>query len=143
MHADLKPIADAGRFRLARDESNDAERFKGEELPWLLQIPCQRGHIYKHSDELLAVYVTTQPRAMKLEALEGVIAHDAFAEGEGIYLFRPELIEKVAGIMKAKRKRRMSEEQRQRLIENTRRYRFQAQGNAAGSQITAQISTLV
>lgn len=41
---------------------------------------------------LLVVYVTVHTRARRLEVVEGVIAHDAFAEGEGIYLFRPDAV---------------------------------------------------
>jgi hypothetical protein len=142
MSSDLKTIAEAGRFRLTRDESYEAERFKGEELPWLLQIPCQARHICKHSDELLAAYVTVHTRARRLEAVEGVISHDAFIEGEGIYLFPPKLIDEVAEIMGARRRRRISEYERQRLAALSKQYGFRPENHIVESDLSVQISTL-
>ena len=49
------------RFKLNFDESYYAERaeFRREEEPWLLQIPCQNGHIGVWGDDLLVASTNT------------------------------------------------------------------------------------
>ena len=45
-----------GRYRVEYEESYHADRGENArtEDPWLMVIPCQRGHIYPHGRDVLA-----------------------------------------------------------------------------------------
>jgi len=98
------------RYKIGHDPAAFCES-NGKQDPWLYIIPCQHGEIYPHSETKLAFYTDqfrkgTPPPQLKLH-LQG--------NYELVYLFSPDDLEKVAKWCKAKRRRRVSPETRQRL----------------------------
>lgn len=116
------------RFKLDVDESYYAERseFRREEEPWLTHIICLHGTIGVWGDNLLVASTSsTGPVAKRLKALPFIqVAQDA-SDGVNV-VFPVQHFEEVAEIMRLRKRRRISEEQRARLVEAGARYRFSA-----------------
>ena len=104
----------AGRFRFVWDESYFAERpdRRAVEAPWLTRIPCRDGFIAPHGGRRLMAYTTTRRRV--LAALRCVIPHQ-LGTGEITVTFDVADIDVVAGVMGARRLRRISDAVRARL----------------------------
>jgi|SRR5262245_13314098 len=78
----------------------------GKSDPWYMQIPCERGIIYPHGGDLLAVEVDFRPQtAKKLEAVPGV---ERYQDGdhEKTYLFPVAIFDQVAAIVRPRKRRR-------------------------------------
>jgi hypothetical protein len=102
------------RFRIAFDPAYDHRGVPRAKLdPWMMTIPCQGGiTIYPHGGELLAVEVDYHPGiAKKLAAVEGVRLHQN-GDGEKTFTFPVGLFDGIAGIVKPKRRRRLTDAQR-------------------------------
>jgi len=119
---DLRKLAGT-TYRLEHDESAFMEP-GGRKDPWLYVIPCRKGHIYPHSDTLLALWWESTTRLdHKCPALE--LYQDG--DDEKTYLFLPEDFEEVAKLAGAKRRRKgrtLSASERQKAIERLRPHRF-------------------
>jgi hypothetical protein len=111
---DLKAIA-AGRFKIGFDEAALIEP-GGKKDPWYLMIPCKYGQIYPYSDKLLAIHSKGSGIRQKLSAIPGLTNHNWSDDGEAIFLFPLTLFDKVAEIVKPKRKRRLSESHKAKLV---------------------------
>jgi len=119
---DLKTLAN-GRFRLAFDEAALIEP-SGKKDPWYQVIPSRYGHIYPYSDTLLAIHSKGSGIRRKLQAIEGLAAHNWSDDGEAIFLFAPGLFNRVAEIAKPRRKRQLSDDQRQIATDRLRAFHF-------------------
>lgn len=88
-------------------------------------IPCRHGEIYPRSATLLAVWVKGCKRIgkMKRELPELKIQNDG--EGEAIFLFKPEIINKIAEYVKPYRKRHATQAQLESL-KKAQAYLFKA-----------------
>ena len=118
----LKTLA-AGQFRLGLDEAALIEP-GGKKDPWYQVIPCKYGQIYPFSNTLLAIHSKGSGIRQKLQDIEGITVHNWSDDGEAIFLFGPELFEKVTGVVKPKRKRQLSQAQRQQTADRLRAYHF-------------------
>lgn len=106
------------RYRVRYEDSYYAEYGQGARTrdPWLMIIPCQLGHISPHGgDELLACTNRQRPiTAKRLLALPGARAVQDGEDGITV-AFPASLFDQVAKIMKARRRRQLTPEQRERL----------------------------
>jgi hypothetical protein len=104
---DLRAVA-GKRYRVEYEESHSGK----SDNPWLLIIPCQCGHIYPHSDKLLGV--ATDGRGSLTQKIARLPGVEVVQDGDdGINaVFPPGLFAKVAAIVKPKRKRQLTPEQR-------------------------------
>lgn len=134
------------RYRIALDESAyHAEG--GKKDPWYFQIPCVFGHLYPYSHSLIAFYCASRIIRNRFHKEHPEIEVRQWADdGEAVFLFAPEQFELAAEYAKPKRKRRISDDQRQRLVEMGREHRFVSEKH--GVQVTdsdrqATISTSV
>ncbi len=112
------------RYRITYEESFWAERpeFRQDEEPWLQIIPCRNGHIYPWGGTKLAACTTTSgPVANRLRTLPSVEVAQDGADGVNV-VFNVAHFEVVAEIMRPRRRRWVSETERQRLAELSRRY---------------------
>jgi len=124
-------------YRITHDESYHHERteFRSIEEPWLQVIPGRYASIYPHGGELLAVSThertsgrVNQSLRRKLLAIPGVEPQQD--GGDGIdATFPVEAFDAVAELVKARRRRRLSPEQRAKLLASGEPYRF------AGSKV--------
>jgi hypothetical protein len=98
---DLRPLA-GKRYRLAHDPAAECES-GGRTDPWLLTIPCLRGHFYPHSDRLIGY--ASDGRGPTIKALASWPMVTVLNEGtDGINVaFPPELFAKVARLVKPTR----------------------------------------
>ena len=77
---------------------------------------CRYGEIYVYSSKLLAVWVRGGKRIKKMrEEIPGLIVHNN-GEGEAVFLFKPELLDKVGGYIGIRKRRQLSAESKGRLI---------------------------
>jgi hypothetical protein len=92
--------------------------------PWLQIVPCRAGHICPWGGSKLAA-VTNKPgaTARKLAALPAAILWQDGSDGATV-LFDVALLPQVAKLMHLRRCRRMSPEQRAKLIEAGTKHRF-------------------
>src|SRR5260370_15261696 len=94
--------------------------------PWMMTIPGRFGTIYPHGGENLTVEVDGHARiAKKVGAIPGIVLHQD-GDDEKTFVFPVDLFDQVAAIMEPKRIKRLTDEQRARLVEAGQLYRFQA-----------------
>jgi hypothetical protein len=128
------------QYRVTYEESYYAERGARAwaDDPWLQVIPCRAGHIYPWGSAMLAASIDTRgSTARKLAALDFTTVHQDGSDGMTI-LFPVERFPQVAALMHPKRRRQMTEEQRQAAAERLAKYAFTP---AVQRQETTQIST--
>jgi hypothetical protein len=113
----VMPAVGQSIYRLALDEAAAFEQ-GGKKDPWYQVIPCRYGQIYPYSDTLLAVHSKGSGIRRKLQAIEGLTVHNWSDDGEAIFLFEHALFNRVAEIVKPKRKRQLSDSHKAKLIES-------------------------
>ena len=110
---DLKELA-GKRYRVALDKSRSDEPSREERL-WLYQIPCQRGHIGVWGENTLSAWTDRTPTSKRLEAIPGVKVVQR-GDRELQVTFGPERLDAVAELLKARKKRQLTDEQREKLV---------------------------
>lgn len=104
-------------YRITYDESYDVKGTrKATRDPWYMQIPCAKGiTIYPHSDTMLAVEVNDRNvLAKRIQAVHEIVTHQD-GHREKTFLFPPSTFDRIAAIVKPKKRRVVSEEQIERL----------------------------
>jgi hypothetical protein len=99
------------RYRITLDESAGQETSRKERL-WLYQIPCKFGHIYVHGKNRLGGYSSSARVSTKLAAVKGVTVHQR-GDTEVTVTFPIKMVDLVATMLGARKRRRMSAEQRE------------------------------
>src|SRR6476660_4953227 len=130
---DLDAIFD-GRFRVTYEESYYEERGEGGRLkdPWLRMIPCRHGIIYPNGGDYLGASTTLRgPIAGRLAALPCVRVSQDGDDGVNA-IFHVDDFETVAAVMKPKRRRRLTTDQRAERVERLRNYQFTPATHVAG-----------
>jgi hypothetical protein len=128
------------KYRIFTDEAWAAEDSqsnpdKVKDKPWYYEIRGKYGVIYLYGDNKLAVRITGNRIKSRIKTeYKDILSLYIEAENESIFLFNPENFEIVAGLIKARRKKQISEQERLRLrsISGLAHYK---------KQITAQILT--
>jgi hypothetical protein len=110
---DLRELATAAGYRITLDESATVDRSQ-ESKDWCVQIPCKHGHIGTHSDRELSAYCRSR---RMISRIISVPTARVVQEGdqEIRIAFHPEHLDAVADLLKARRKRVLTEEQRRHL----------------------------
>jgi hypothetical protein len=116
-------------------KAGDVTAAKVVDDPWLQVILCRAGHICPWGGSTLAAVTDTAgPTARRLAALDFATVHQDGSDGMTI-LFPVEKFPEVAALMHPRRRRRMTEEQRQAAAERLAKYAFTpARQNAAEGQ---------
>jgi hypothetical protein len=132
---DLKALFGSD-YRIAYDESYAAER--GDDArrhdPWLLTIPCRFGHIYPQGGSLLGASTDRRgPVANRLAALPCVRVIQDGDDGLNT-LFDVTDFDEVAQVMKPRRRRRLTPDQRAERVERLRKYQFGSATHNAGGE---------
>ena len=116
-------------LRIEHEESYVADR--GEHVrtadPWLMMIPCQHGHICPWGGDILAA--CTDRRGPVAKRLTESGHTEVWMDGDdGVNVkFHVDDFEEIAAIMKPRKRRRLSPEHRQKLVEAGKANRFQGQ----------------
>ena len=114
---DLKARFDK-RYRVVYEESYYADHGDGarREDPWLMILLCRYGHIFPHGGTTLAASVDGHPNvAGQLRRLKCCRVHQDGDHGELTARFDVADFAEVAQIMRPRRRRLVSAEQRERL----------------------------
>ena len=123
------------RFKVGHDEAYFAER--GErgfaDDPQLQIIPGRRGHVFPGPGDLLAAFCRRGPTANRLKALPFVQVYTEGSDGVTV-LFSADHLDQVAELLLLKRRRQITEGERQRLVELGRQHRFLSRGDGVGAQ---------
>lgn len=94
--------------------------------PWYFVIPCKYGFISPHGRKVLEIYMDRHDYvAKKVAALRGVVLY-ADGDRDKAYLFHVSRFNAVAAIVKPKRRRKMSEENRMSAAVRLGDFRFGA-----------------
>ena len=114
-------------YRIINDESAQGPRDRD---PWVATIPCTKGHIYPQGGARLAAFRERGPTAQRLKRLPCVQVQCDGDDGVAV-VFDVADFDAVAAIMKPRRRRSLSPEQRQAASERLRLY-HQAQPQKIG-----------
>jgi hypothetical protein len=128
------------RYKVTYEESYQAARGTGASRgdPWLMILPCRHGHIYPHGGSTLAASTNHRgPTARKLAALDCTTVYQDGDDGVTVHFDVADFVQ-VAKVMKPRRRRQMTEEQKQVATERLAKYAF---SSAVGARPEAQIST--
>ena len=128
------------RFQIALDESYHGQYGENARTvdPWYMQIRCQHGHIYPHGRDVLAASTNTRGGIVrKLAVLDCTTVVQDGSDGINA-TFHVRDFERVAELMKPKRRRRLAVEQRVAAAERLAKYAFKP---ARQSDSEAQIRT--
>ena len=112
------------RYRLGWDEAADYEPGKNTHLRAMYQIiPWKFGEIYQHASNDLAWYCTSGriKERLKAEALEWLDLH-LDCDGEAIFIFPTKRFPEICKLAKPKRRRIISEKERRRLADLSKRH---------------------
>jgi hypothetical protein len=112
------------KYRVGYDPIYDAKgKHHATRDPWYMVLRCRFGVIYPAGGDVLAAEVLHHPKAAKLlRALRGVTL---FTEGDDGVTFRfpAALFGEVAEVLRPRKRRRLSEEQREACRERLARVR--------------------
>jgi hypothetical protein len=109
------------KYRIFMDEAWKAEDSqsnpdKVKDKPWYYEIRGKYGVIYLYGANKLAVRITGNRIKSRIKTeYRNILSLYLEAEDESIFLFNPENFEIVAKLIKARRKRQISEKERLRL----------------------------
>lgn len=81
--------------------------------PWMMQIPCKKGIIYSHGRDTLGLECKTHT-ARQVLLISGIKIHQQ-GDSEWTLLFSIEQFEQVAAIVEPKKRRKLSDSQKERL----------------------------
>jgi len=115
------------RFKVEFEEAYEAETVdRPGEAPWLTRVPCQRGYIYPHGDNLLSAYTDRSGTRKRLMEMDCCTVHQ-LGDTEITANFDVADFDKVAEVMKPRKRqkgRAFTEEEVRASTERLRRYRF-------------------
>ena len=102
----------------------DRRRPRRDLNPWLLTIPCGLGHIYPHGGEFLGASTDRRGRAAnRLASLPGVRVVQDGDDGVNV-VFHVRNFHEIAKILKPRRRRRLSAEEKAERVERLRSFQF-------------------
>ena len=127
---DLTQYAD--RYQLGWDEAATISGQSQEDRVWLRLIPCKLGMIFPWSDTELAAHLVGVRKSHQVERLPFVTVAQG-GGGEIIVLFAPDNFEEMATFMGARRRRRLSEEHRAKLLRAGAAHQFPGRPGQSGS----------
>jgi hypothetical protein len=111
-------------YRVAYDAAYDPKgKHRANRDRWYMVLPCRFGAVYPVGGDVLAAEVLHHPgAAKKLRAMKGV---GVFNEGDdGVTVrFPAALFDRVAAVLRPRKRRRLSEEQRRASAERLARVR--------------------
>ncbi len=114
------------KYRIFMDESWEAEVNRDpKDKPWYYEIRGKYGKIYLYGSNKLAVHITSNVIGNRVERENQDIFNLYLKRSEGsTFLFKEENLEMAAKLIKAKTRRVLSDEQKAKLIEGGRSFRF-------------------
>lgn len=106
-------------YRIDHDDS--VEKYQKKIEPEYYMIEGTHGHIYPYSNKYLAVWVNGKRRISDVKKWEGLSITQE-GDDEAIFIFLPDMFEQVAKKIRAYKRPRVSDEERQLRSERLRNY---------------------
>lgn len=92
--------------------------------PWLLIVPCKFGHIYPHGKSMLGVSVDTRGKiAKRISELPFVTVVQDGDDGINAIFHKKHFL-KIAELVVPRKRRKLSEEHKAKLLKATEQYRY-------------------
>jgi hypothetical protein len=115
------------RYRIVHEDSGIKSRAHD---PWLQTIPCQLGHIYVHGQTALGA--STDRRGSTATRLAALPCVTLVQDGDDVInvVFNADDFDKVAAVMKPKRRRTFTPEQITARTEHLRKHYFAPRATA-------------
>jgi hypothetical protein len=113
------------RCKIAFEEKYNPGKRALEQLdPWMMEIPCRRGTIYPYGGNLLAVMIDGHPKLVR--ELRGLPFLKIVQDGdqEATFVFDVADFDKIAKLVKPRRRRRLTESQRRAAAVRLAPYAF-------------------
>ena len=106
-------------------ETAESNPDKVKDKPWYYEIIGKYGTIYLHGVNKLAVRITANRVKIRIQTeYHDILALYIEAEDESIFLFNPASFEIVASLIKARRRKQLSDEHKAKLIKAGSNFRF-------------------
>lgn len=106
------------KYRIRREPGpHTPQRSNAADMPWYWELLCKHGFIYPYSKTHLAAYTNKKRIRIKLKELaeEHGMAIPQYGEQECVVLFTPKQFGKIAPLLQTRKKRQLSEEQKEVL----------------------------
>jgi hypothetical protein len=110
---DLKQLANDRGLRTTLDESATIDPARSSR-PWYWRVPCRYGFVSIHGPATLAAWTGNPKIVGKLVSIPGVRIHQR-GDTEARVLFGPEILDSVVAVLQARKRRRISDSERERL----------------------------
>ena len=109
------------QYRITFDPAYDHKGVPRKSLdPSMMTIPCHKGIIYPYGGEYLAVEIDYHgPTAKQVGQIPGVVCTQD-GDQEKTFKFHVDLFPQIAQLVIPRKKRRLTEEQKQKLVERGR-----------------------
>jgi hypothetical protein len=121
------------RYKIGFDEA--AVTWGERADPWMQTLLCQKGVIYPQGGEILAVEIDGRPITAKLVAAISGVTLWQDGDHEKTFLLPVDLFDQVAEVVKPRKRRRLSEEQKTRCVERLAKYRPKPPRQSAGEEL--------
>jgi predicted glycoside hydrolase/deacetylase ChbG (UPF0249 family) len=124
----LRNLVD-NKYRLRLDESVNIDRARENRI-YYYQIPCKYGFIGVHSvsKEILSAYTNRRLIINRLININGVSLKQR-GDKEARVLFKPALLDEVCLLLKARKRMKLSPEERAKRIERMKEIRLRRNEN--------------
>ncbi len=111
-------------YRITYDPAYDHKGIHRKNLdPWYMQIPCRKGVIYPQGSDRLAVEIDYHGPTAKLVSKIPGITRTQRGDNEQTFTFHVDLFDQIAELVQPKKRRVLTEEQRQELAQRIQRAR--------------------
>lgn len=120
------------RYRIAFDPAYSAKHRQRENLdPWMMVIPCRRGEIYPFEGTRLAVNV--EGHSVTRKALRKLPCCEPYQQGDDFesFLFDAADFGAVAALVLPRKRRQVTDAERQRLAEMGAKFGFRSHQSGA------------
>lgn len=115
------------KYKIGWDECYDHKGRPKENLdPWYMTIPCERGIITPYGDTRLSLLVDSRPITANRLVESGICQLVQDGDHEKTFLFDVSDFDQIAAIVNPRKRRQVSEEERQRLATMGVQTRFQS-----------------
>ncbi len=100
---DLRPWADARRYRWRFEEG-------GDETAWSAEVVCRRGKLYPFGGDDLLAWTDTRGVRAELLGLDPAVTPHQTGDREAVVRFPSRLLDRVAAVLRPRRRRTLDPE---------------------------------
>jgi hypothetical protein len=119
------------KYKITLDESAFCPG-ESKKNPWYFQVACKYGVVYPYSNKELAFYCESQKIRDRLHREHPEIKVVNWSDdGEAIFIFDPKKFDLIANYAWPRKRRRLSEEHKKKLINSSLCFRFKSKNHGS------------